>query len=65
MLVAAYPSMYSLSSWEVPALERLAGIQSKPVLKKGLGSRLEIEVVVACIIQQPSTQTEHVVQVRA
>ena len=27
--------MYSSSSWEVPALERLAGIQSKPVLKKG------------------------------
>ena len=34
MLVAAYPSMCSLSSWAVPALERLAGIQSKPVLKK-------------------------------
>ena len=29
-------SAFRVSSWEVPALERLAGIQSKPVLKKAL-----------------------------
>ena len=43
MLVAACPSMYSLSSREVPALEHLAGIQPKPVLTKGFRASRRVQ----------------------